>query len=154
MTSLTSLHMSKCAWSISITNDLPRHLTQWKVNHTYLHQTRAKSDTEMADPLSPRLPYEPDFGHASVPLSNIYEPVPKGFIRTVRILGFGARGLLRCRLQSQRFDRHPYAAISYTWNPDAGAWYHPPSKKDKPIRVNGKVVTVREKVVDILCLMQ
>lgn len=107
-------------------------------------------------PLSalPRLPYEPEFCGKSLPLANIYSRVQEDSIRVIRIQGFGGKGLLKCRLETQGLEQGPYTAISYTWNPNASVWYQPPSKDGKLVRINGQVVSIRDKVADILCLMQ
>ena len=101
----------------------------------------------------PQLPYQPRYNGPVTPLANIYSSVGRGSIRIVRILGFDSSGLLECQLQVVEITTQPYTAISYTWNPNASVWYDPPSKNGKPIRIGTTVVSVRDKVADILCLM-
>jgi hypothetical protein len=102
----------------------------------------------------PRLPYKVKIHDDPTPLASVYSPLQSGFIRVVHILGFAANGLLDCQLRTQHLNEGPYTAISYTWNPETSIWYSRPTQKGKLIRINNSLVSVRDKVADLLCLMQ
>ena len=66
-------------------------------------------------------------------------------------------GVLRCSLLRVPFREEaliPYAAISYTWNEAEKLWYGDYDTSQKPVRINGVAVLVRDKVANIICLAE
>jgi hypothetical protein len=121
------------------------------------HKTVPDFDNSPQGDTLARLPYSPHGGQSSRPLAEVYSPVQRGYIRVVHIQGFDDDGLLVCSLDTQALTDEaaaPYTAISYTWSEGTSIWYGKPRTKDKPIKVNGIVVSVRSKIADILCLAQ
>lgn len=108
----------------------------------------------MTSILTPRLPYKPHFSGSAGSLARIYGIVDRGHIRTVHIEGFDANGVLQCQLRVHGLSDEHYSTISYVWNPETSIWYNRPTQRGKPISINGKIVSVRDKIADILCLMQ
>jgi hypothetical protein len=108
----------------------------------------------MASVSKPRLPYKPEFSGSAGSLAQIYDIVERGNIRIVHIRGFDANGVLQCELRSHGLSDEHYSTISYVWNPETSIWYTRPTQRGKPISINGRIVSVRDKIADILCLMQ
>jgi hypothetical protein len=89
---------------------------------------------------TPRLPYRPQFSGSTGSLAQVYDIV--------------ASGVLQCQLRSHGLSDERYSTISYVWNPETSIWYSRPAQRGKPISINDKIVSVRDKIADILCLMQ
>ncbi|KAH7389332.1 heterokaryon incompatibility protein-domain-containing protein [Phaeosphaeria sp. MPI-PUGE-AT-0046c] len=107
----------------------------------------------MTSSTGPRLPYKPQSSGAAGSLAHIYDNVDRGCIRIVHIKGFDEAGVLQCQLRSHGLADEYYATISYVWNPETSIWYSRPSQRGKPISINSQVVSVRDKIAEILCLM-
>ena len=108
---------------------------------------------------TPNMPYCPRVHFASqLPaLESIYKPFRQDEFRLLQLLGYDDYGILRCSLQHARFQDDttlPYSAISYTWSEAGRIWYGGYDTSQKPIRTNGAVVLVSDKVGNISCLAQ
>lgn len=107
--------------------------------------------------LMPNMPYRPSvqFRDQLPDLVTIYQPLDPNDFRLLLIQGYDQYGLLRCSLQHVPFKedvRSAYTAASYTWDETDKLWYGEYDTCEKPIRLNGVAVLVRDKVANILCL--
>jgi hypothetical protein len=105
------------------------------------------------------LPYDPkvNFKGPLPALASVYTPLGKDEYRLLQVSGFDHYSILRCTLRNTPFevDTTPsYTAISYTWNETERIWYGEYDTSEKPVRINGTAVWVRNKVANILCLAQ
>jgi hypothetical protein len=105
------------------------------------------------------LPYDPkvNFKGPLPALASVYTPLGKVEYRLLQVSGFDHYGILRCTLHNMPFemDTTPsYTAISYTWDEAERIWYGEYNMSEKPVRINGTAVSVRNKVANILCLAQ
>ncbi|KAI0183359.1 heterokaryon incompatibility protein-domain-containing protein [Xylaria flabelliformis] len=103
----------------------------------------------------PELPYEPklQYDQSISGLDNIYKPVGAGEFRVLNVEGRDSQGCLVVSLHCQPLQSPPpFAAISYTWNEQDRLWYGEYDARPKPIRINGELVLVSDKVANILSL--
>jgi hypothetical protein len=103
----------------------------------------------------PELPYQPKLQHAEnvSELNTIYRPVTVGEFRLLKVESCDSQGCLVTSLRCQPLQSPPpYVAISYTWNEKDRLWYGEYDSHPKPIRINGALVLVPDKVANILGL--
>ncbi|KAI0437990.1 heterokaryon incompatibility protein-domain-containing protein [Xylaria telfairii] len=100
-------------------------------------------------------PYQPkpENGQHASELNTIYKPVTAGEFRVLNVEGRDSQGYLVTSLHCQPLRSPvPFAAISYTWNEQDRLWYGEYDSCPKPIRINGALVLVADKVANILSL--
>ena len=88
---------------------------------------------------------------------HIYRTLDREEFRLLQVHGYDNYGVLRCSLLRVPFREEaliPYAAISYTWNEAEKLWYGDYDTSQKPVRINGVAVLVRDKVANIICLAE
>ena len=103
------------------------------------------------------MPYCPSvrFDGQLPPTATIYHYLDPNEFRLLEVHGYDHCGILHCSLRHLPFEKaeiSSYAAISYTWNPRDKLWYSDYDDSEKPIRINGVVVLVADKVANIICL--
>ncbi|KAI1749841.1 heterokaryon incompatibility protein-domain-containing protein [Xylaria castorea] len=110
----------------------------------------------MAAPnLVPELPYQPklQYDQHISGLNTMYKPVGAGEFRILNVEGHDSQGCLVVSLHCQPLQSSlPFAAISYTWNEKDRLWYGEYDARPKPIRINGEMALVSDKVANILSL--
>ena len=105
-----------------------------------------------------KLPYQPSRPAATLlhPLSELYKPLARGYIRLLLILDFNADGIVTCSLDPVALEdaERTYTAISYTWDEQERRWYGKHNTLPKVIIINGNHVIVPDKVANIIAMME